>query len=1273
MNVLEKVLCLCRKTEAWLLKMKYGSEPSSSASVYDTLAPKSINDDNLQEYFEALKFALSKKDVRNIAITGNYGAGKSTVVSSFMKYHCPEQYINVSLAGFEMAEKENSPPLTSQEVELSILQQILYKENRDALPDSRIDRILNRSWYHTLKTYLSLLKVAIPMSVLLGVIFFPTVSKWLKLPEEWTSVLNEHYVIKTLILIFLSFVSLFFLTQIASRIGVFDKKIRLGKIALLSGDMELNDKEPSSLLNNCLDEIVYFFSRRPYKIVVFEDLDRLGTPEIFVKLREINKIINNNRSNKTPVRFIYAVRDDMFIDADGRTKFFDFILPVIPFMDSRNAFTLLKNKTRPLSDLNDQHLKVIASYINDMRSLINIVNEFYVFSKVVDNSKATIKLFALVFYKNIYALDYHLADKKTGVLYSFIHNYRIQKLHEEYFESLDEQLEILYEKALKLESEIASTSEDVRKELVISLVPEILWGKVFIATTTNHRNFDSYDSAEMIRNESYFIDIFSTTLTLCVGYSGPYNSNHFSVIDENQKRNFIKNYNNRKKLLGEDKNSAFQALNIKIRNLENTIRARNATPLDALIRNGGRDKFELTANQYLDELEHHEFVSKEQLRCLRTDMQYGGLDALYALLTSSLIMQDFMSYRSIFHEGSMTVNDNDFIKAIGQDLGCEKSNQEFYIDDPEKVIAELLEQKRIYADGALHHQLLTHIHLTDNECFTNMIASLFAKPNPHIYKVFEVLYLKFAKPELFDDFVIRSLKISSYLERMLWVLKDNHEKPFNKIISITVLASTSPELDDEITAFREYLHFLGADIIRIIRDDKMNGFLYNLKKAEVCYAKLFSPYSDFEYHAIRYIAEHRLYMLNRDNVGVVISACVDNEHRITPEEARNQPWTLINHYNLKHLISYFLDNIDAFAQNVFIFSKETSESIGYMIFDSELNDQSKEMIIKDMEFTISEFPEIRSDSSFIDGASTLTIYDLLFKFDRVIPSWPIILDYLSGDCNESTLQQWIINHANDVGCYSDNVHGHSQFSYLYEKVICNDYLDDRSYLSIISSVNIDAGHIDEQLSFQNFSRLVSLRKIILNETIYQKIEEIYNYQDAHQAGVFIHWFGQFKDVFLEEPVFYLRQKRNTSFFDESLNMLMTSNYFNETEKARLVIIFSEHYLDTDLTDINLPWSVAIQAIGYSDNITLQAVLLAALISDGYKNRTKIAELCLKINEPELSNVFVQRTQATIKTNNDDLVYLILERSRDAGLIRTFDRRDDGKITVTLVRDKEEDN
>lgn len=1271
MEVLSKAIRLCKRTESWLIKVQSRNEPEVTTVAYDTLAPKCIDASNMQEYFRALKFALSKKDVRNIAVTGSYGAGKSTVISSFMKFHCDEQYINVSLAGFDMTENKSTVAPTHQEVELSILQQILYKENRDQLPDSRIDRILNRGWYHTLKTYLNLLKIALPMGVFLFVLFFSKVAEQLGLPKEWNKILNEHYLLRGWGLALLALISLFFATQLASRVGIFDKKIRLGKIAFLSGDMEFNDKEPSSLLNNCLDEIVYFFSRRPYKVVVFEDLDRLGTPEIFVKLREINKIINNNRGNKKPVRFIYAVRDDLFLGADARTKFFDFIIPIVPFMDSRNAHTLLKSKTPSLGVSSDINLKKMASYIGDMRSLQNIANEFQIFCNVVDNSINKTKLFALVFYKNIYALDYHFTDKKTGLLYSFIHNYRTQRLQASYFTSLDNRLNELLTRAQKLNDEISTYPQDIRKDIITGFISEPLWGKVYLAARNGH-NYSLLDTAELVDNAEYFIDAFTNHGHLYIGFTDPYRNNHFTPIGADIQAKVVTDYNDRFHILGEDKNKTFYNLHKDIRSVNDTIRARNAIPLAELIKNKGWEHFKQTAQTYLDEMERHEFVTPQQLSALRTDMQYGGLDALYMLLSDGLIMQDFMSYRSIFHAGSLSVNDNDFIKAVGQDLSCEKSNQDYYVDDAEKVISELAEQKLLYSEGAFHYQLLEQIIKTNNSLFTDMVASLFRGADSHIYGGFEIVSLRFVDPETIDKFVIRALKISDYLVRMLQIMKSNRNNAFHDNISIIVLSCISPESSDEINEFNKHIQLVGSLIIRLIPEDKIDGFCKNILKVKARFTELFVPCTPVELSAIRFIAENGLYKITKDNVSIVLSASLPVEHNFSSEEIHKKPWTLIHKYNLRTLQKYYEDNIDEFIQNVFIYSEENSACITEMLSKKELSAESKEKIVKLMDFTCSDIKDISTESLFYDGNETLSLHDLLYKYDRLIPDWASLTDYISEDCNKAILHQWLTKHSSDLGQYDSASFTTEDNISLYKKIICNDNFDEKTYSNILVSVKIDVDLIDDQLSARNFDRLVAMRKLPLDEVLYNNVTSVYSSSLDNMTETLITWFNQYKEVFMSDPDFYLLKNKGKSFFEKIIYTLMLSNDFNDSYKTTLVKHYTEYYLGLDVSDIRIPMAVSFEVINGSEDVTFKTRLLAALILRGYRNKSHIAELCHKVNESDLSNVFLKLTQATISANNDDLAYLILENSRDAGIIKSFEKRADGKIEVSIRRDRDED-
>lgn len=82
---------------------------------YEPLTPAVIEDEKAQSYIEALNFACSRPDIRNIAVTGPYGAGKSSVLLTWERAEDNDfRVMTVSLADFEM---QRTPPGDSQAVE----------------------------------------------------------------------------------------------------------------------------------------------------------------------------------------------------------------------------------------------------------------------------------------------------------------------------------------------------------------------------------------------------------------------------------------------------------------------------------------------------------------------------------------------------------------------------------------------------------------------------------------------------------------------------------------------------------------------------------------------------------------------------------------------------------------------------------------------------------------------------------------------------------------------------------------------------------------------------------------------------------------------------------------------------------------------------------------------------------------------------------------------------------------------------------------------------
>lgn len=125
----------------------------------------------------------------------------------------------------------------------------------------------------------------------------------------------------------------------------------------------------------------------------------------------------NNKVNNRVIRFVYLLKDDTFISKD-RTKFFDFIIPVIPVVDSSNSYNKLKERFQKngiLDQFDQNFLSDISLYIDEYRILKNICNEYLIYDSklnVIDLDPN--KLFAMIVYKNIFPKDFSMLQMNLG-------------------------------------------------------------------------------------------------------------------------------------------------------------------------------------------------------------------------------------------------------------------------------------------------------------------------------------------------------------------------------------------------------------------------------------------------------------------------------------------------------------------------------------------------------------------------------------------------------------------------------------------------------------------------------------------------------------------------------------------------------------------------------------------------------------------------------------------------------------------------------------------
>ncbi|WP_110877665.1 hypothetical protein [Franconibacter helveticus] len=1265
MNIPNRVLNICKKLENKFSKVRPSADDLPE-SKYTSLTPKKIKDTEGNTYFKALRYALSQKDVRNIAVTGAYGAGKSTVLHSYMSTYEEERFISVSLAGFDM--QGNEYLAKSHEVELSILQQILYKKNRDELPDSRIDRILNRNRAHIWRVFWSALSIIAPISGILSIIFHKKVLEVTGIPESAFGFFNAIPYPKAIIILLLLFSALYFISKCASQIGIFDKKIKLNKIALFSGEIDLGSGETLSLLNNCLDEIVYFFSRmESYRIVIFEDLDRLKNPDIFIKLREINKIVNNNLSNEVPLRFIYAVRDDIFSGADSRTKFFDFIIPVVPVMDDRNAFSLLNGKMKAMIPEGEECLRGTAVYISDMRTLHNIINEYLIFSEVVDNKNRNINLYAMVFYKNIFAHDYGLIDKKQSILYKIVYNYRIMKLHESYFIDLDYQISDLDKKMHGIIEEKASTKQDVRKSIVYSLIPENLSSIIlFHKTNPNYNHYTNkfipIDTQDLISNEQAFINLLTQSSSLYYGYISN-NENRLIEITKKERDKLLENYQKRVGLVGEERQTSFKETQRQLKDAKEKFRRRKNISLAELILLIGREGFREITETYLQEIVKHDLISEEQKKAVSSEMHHGGFDALYLLLSRNYLDQDFMRSRSIFQEGGLSVNDNEFIKYIALGVPNEKANTELVIDDVDKVILEMSTQHLLHYEAAMHHQIVGRMLKNNDPQLDDMLATLFGKPAESVLTILNTLEARFSDPDSFPLLLVRALDKNRYLDLLIFQLNTVGDVEHFRRIAAEVVSLISPECSDNRSQYRRYIESLDTGIVHLFDPARVFTFLTHILSLKVCYENLTAPLSDTELTCLSFIGENSLYRLSRENIGIILSAQL-SEHSYTAGECEQRPWTLAQEYSLAAL-DYFKCNADEFVREVFLQSEEKDAAIVAVLQLDSLSDEMKLSIAKNMNFCLDTLAEVPVKPECQESDQLLSFHDIFYHYDRVKASWPELINYISEACNMYVLTKFLARHAAELSTSMPKEIDGDYYDLLYMKIICNKALNEQDYKKVIANLEINTSFFNSSISDDIIIRLLQMDKIPLTRNDYLNVMNNISDLNSSIYDILASWLGRYQTELMSEPDYYLYNNDDISVFKNLISRMMHSTLLSDDNKMQLYCKYEDYYFELDEENINIPDEVKIGAFFMSSNEVMKIRIISSLIANNYRKRSVLALMADKLQENELKKIFSNKTSATLSLNDRNNCVPLLDKIQRAGLIKDYDLRDDGKVSVTI--------
>lgn len=438
-----------------------------------SLAPEYIEDHH-KTYVTRLNAAVTGTRNKNIALTGRYGAGKSSILDEFIKHQeqpptppasrwqriwqkvrqtdrQPKKVLRISINTLGPDKRED---LTNR-IQKELVKQLVYRAEPGQVRSSEFARAPELPWWRAALEALAVTTFVVGLLWLFGV-------------RPSKEALGTDDFLWPMIAFFILVFAILWVARryIGNRV--------VAQVSAGGASISLEGKS-DSFFDKYLDELITFFEATEPDIVVFEDLDRFDDPQIFDSLRELNTLVNTSahwkKRSGRPLRFVYAIKDSLFeklgdgqkkkdveeqeteteatasraekpekkdaaaaaVERANRTKFFEIVIPVVPFLSHSNARDHLVTELGKLglpdgegAEIDRGLIDIVARHTTDMRLMINIGNEFVVYAERllwVDGTPrkrapglTADRLFALVVYKNFHLADFEALPHRGSAL-----------------------------------------------------------------------------------------------------------------------------------------------------------------------------------------------------------------------------------------------------------------------------------------------------------------------------------------------------------------------------------------------------------------------------------------------------------------------------------------------------------------------------------------------------------------------------------------------------------------------------------------------------------------------------------------------------------------------------------------------------------------------------------------------------------------------------------------------------------------------------------------
>ena len=849
----------------------------------------------------ALEFAIDKNsEVTNVAITGNYGAGKSSVVESFERKCTDKKFIHISLGQYDEIKSSEKNGLDKREIntiEGKIINQLLHQIDPNKIRKSIFKTLDADSQISPLK-----ITVYLGLIIVLSLYLF-NISSWHRLAQNfsWLSCTTKPIIslLALAILFILIVYGIFHLSKLQRDFG-FIKKLSLKAEKIETGiEIFSNESSRVSYFDRYLDDVLYLFKQSEADVIVFEDIERFNDSRIFEKLKELNIVINRKRKicRDSKLVFFYLVKDDLF-ESQERTKFFDFIIPVVPVVTASNSYDQLSKILKDMElhkGLDKKFLFNISLYLDDMRLINNICNEYLTYKETL--SKLPLeseKIFSMVVYKNIFPKDFSLLQKNQGYLFELLNSKEI---------ALKNRREELNSKIKELEKKIEKADEEQLNdelELYGTILKVPPGRKVIEVNSKSESDFSS---------RSDYIKTLLAYDSEIITFQGYWDADH----------NQYKRNEDIDSIFPDKDTPEFQERLENIRNkkliekLEKEIKKMN-DELEKL------DSYRLSdVYQYATAIDDFKSDFTEEIR------KNPQFSIVSFLIRNAYIDENYQDYLTHFYENTITVVEKEYLRNV---ISGRHNNYDISIKNFDEIF-NYLEVKSFKSSNVLnydlfryllyaseHNEKLKLIFQQENilEFLLGFYNELFKldTENKSFFSQRDVrIFFKnwlHHNSELFNEYIHQEHSDFIYVDKRKLILS---------LMNSVDLSDCTKETKEQIS---KYLEMTQEVFLNIFHDKyyDFEKFNFNLSAIDFKIKKFTLPSQGYEKNVLNYIYKNGLYDICKSNVLFFMKQYSDRGTEISDVKHKNYE-IMTSQNGLKPLMDYCQSSDEEFLKYILMY------------------------------------------------------------------------------------------------------------------------------------------------------------------------------------------------------------------------------------------------------------------------------------------------------------------------------------------------------------------